>query len=215
MKSLLVTRYSLLTIMALVLLLFGCRSQKSATATTKEVVEVEAAGSVTTSTAERFQWLSRLSLDIDSFEIVWKSSAEDELAHLLPRRTHDCAVGELIMPTADHVPDYRNVAADTAMDLPEQFALAASRPRSANVVVLRGKHARLGKADIVQRNAARCTEQVDTLSAHRSIDKADHYARDNVGIAKPPDVTWWPWLLLAGLLVGFWLIIWLNYHRKR
>ena len=188
MKSLLVTRYSLLTIMALVLLLFGCRSQKTATATTKEVVEVEAAGSVTTSTAERFQWLSRLSLDIDSFEVN--------------------------IPTADHVPDYRNVAADTAMDLPEQFALCAVQPRSRSVV-LRGKHARLGKADIVQRDAARRAEQVDTLSAHRSIDKADHYARDNVGIAKPPDMTWWPWLLLAGLLVGFWLIIWLNIHRKR
>ncbi len=190
MKTLLVTRYSLLTIMALVLLLLdaSCRSQKTATATTKEVVEVEAAGSFSTSTAERFQWLSRLSLDIDSFEIE------------LPTH-HFAEIGKMV--------------GDTAMDLPEQFALAASRPRSANVVVLRGKHARLGKADIVQRDAARRAEQVDTLSAHRSIDKADHYARDNVGIAKPPDMTWWPWLLLAGLLVGFWLIIWLNYHRKR
>ena len=96
------------------------------------------------------------------------------------------------------------------MDLPGQFALAASRPHSANAVVLRGKHARLGRADIVQRDAARRAEQVDTLSAHRSIDKADHYARDNVGIMKPPDVTWWPWLLLAGLLVGFCMVIWLK-----
>ena len=175
--------------LAVVLLtIASCRSHKETTATTKEVVEVEAAGSFSTSTAERFQWLSRLSLDIDSFEVI--------------------------MPTADHVPDYRNVAADTAMDLPEQFALAASRPRSANVVVLRGKHASIGKADIVQRNSSSIAEQVDTLSAHRSMDKADHYARDNVGIVKPPDVTWWPWLILAGLLVGFWLIIWLK-HRGR
>ena len=175
--------------LAVVLLTFAsCRSHKEATATTKEEYDVEAAGSITTSTAERFQWLSRFALDIDSFEII--------------------------MPTADHVPDYRNVAADTAMDLPGQFALAASRPHSANAVVLRGKHARLGRADIVQRDAARRAEQVDTLSAHRSIDKADHYARDNVGIAKPPDVTWWPWLLLAGLLVGFWLIIWLQDKEK-
>ena len=177
------------TIMLVVVLLASCHSQKSATATTKEVVDVQAAGSNSIATTSRSQWLSRLSLDIDSFE--------------------------LIMPTADHVPDYRNMAADTAMDLPEQFALSASRPRSANVVVLRGKHARLGRADIVQRDAARRAEQVDTLSAHRSIDKADHYARDNVGIMKPPDVTWWPWLILAGALVGCWLIIWLNNHRKR
>ena len=174
--------------MALVLLLFGCRSHKEATATISEVVDIEAAGSVSTSTAERFQWLSRLSLDIDSFEVI--------------------------IPT-DHFAEIGKMDSVTAMDLPEQFALAASRPRSANVVVLRGKHASIGKADIVQRNAARCTSQVDTLSAHRSMDKTDHYARDNVGIVKPPDVTWWPWLLLAGLLVGFWLIIWLNNHRKR
>ena len=171
------------TIMLVVVLLASCRSQKTATATTKEVVDVQAAGSISTSTAERFQWISRLSLDIDSFEIE------------LP--TH-------------HFAEIGKMDGDTAMDLPELFALAASRPRSTNVVVLCGKHARLGKADIVQRYAARLAEQVDTLSAHRSIDKADHYARDNVGIAKPPNVTWWPWLILAGLLVGFWLIIWLK-----
>lgn len=170
--------------MLVVVLLTSCRSQKTATATTKEVVEVEAAGLITTSTAERFQWLSRFALDLDSFEII--------------------------MPTADHVPDYRNVAPDTAMNLPGQFAHAASRPRSANAVVLRGKHARLGRADIVQSDAQRHSEQVDTMSAHRSIDKADHYARDNVGIAKPPDVTWWPWLMLAGLLVGCCIVIWLK-----
>lgn len=49
---------------------------------------------------------------------------------------------EIIMPTAVRIPDCSNVAADTAMDLPEQFALAASRPHSANAVILRGKHAR-------------------------------------------------------------------------
>lgn len=189
MKSLLVTRYSLLTIMALVLLLFGCRSQKTATATTKEVVDVEAAGSFSTSTAERFQWLSRLSLDIDSFE--------------------------LIMPTADHVPDYRNMAADTANGQDKGLYTINNTPYTTSEarIILRGKHARLGRADIVQRDAARHSEQVDTLSAHRSIDKADHYARDNVGIVKPPDVTWWPWLMLAGLLVGCCIVIWLKKKR--
>ncbi len=175
--------------LAVVLLTFAsCRSHKEATGTTKEEYNVEAAGSSSIATTSRSQWLSRFSLDIDSFEII--------------------------MPTADRIPDYRNVATDTAMDLPEQFALAASRPHSANAVVLRGKHARLGRADIVQRDAARRAEQVDTLSAHRSIDKADHYARDNVGIMKPPDVTWWPWIMLAGLLVGFCIVIWLQDRGK-
>ena len=174
--------------LAVVLLTFAsCRSHKEATATTKEEYDVEAAGSITTSTAERFQWLSRFALDIDSFEII--------------------------MPT-QHFAEIGKMIGDTAMDLPGQFALAASRPHSANAVVLRGKHARLGKADIVQRDAARRAEQVDTLSAHRSIDKADHYARDNVGIAKPPDVTWWPWLMLAGLLVGCCIVIWFKKRSR-
>ena len=163
------------TAMLAVVLLVACRSHKEATATTKEQYDIEAAGSSSIATTSRSQWLSRLSLDIDSFEIV--------------------------IPT-QHFAEIGKMVGDTAMDLPEQFALAASRPRSANVVVLRGKHARLGKADIVLRDAARRAEQVDTLSAHRSIDRADQYARDNVGIMKPPDVTWWPWLLLTGLLVA-------------
>ena len=160
------------TAMLAVVLLGACRSHKEATATTKEQYDIETAGSSSIATTSRSQWLSRLSLDIDSFEM------------LIP-----------------------SLSLDTAMDLPEQFALAASRPRSANVVVLRGKHARLGRADIVQRDAARLAEQVDTLSAHRSIDRADHYARDNVGIMKPPDVTWWPWLLFTGLLIAAVIII--------
>ena len=168
--------------MLAVVLLVACRSHKETTATTKEQFDIEAAGSSSIATTSRSQWLSRLSLDIDSFEIV--------------------------LPT-DHFADIGKMMGDTAMDLPEQFALGAGQPRSRSVV-LRGKHARLGKADILQRDAARRAEQVDTLSAHRSIDKADHYARDNVGIMKPPDVTWWPWLLLAGLLVGFCIIIWLK-----
>ena len=174
------------TAMLAVVLLVACRSHKETTATTKEQFDIEAAGSSSIATTSRSQWLSRLSLDIDSFEIV--------------------------IPT-DHFADIGKMDSVSAMDLPEQFALGAGQPRSRSVV-LRGKHARLGKADILQRDAARLAEQVDTMSAHRSIDKADHYARDNVGIMKPPDVTWWPWLLLAGLLVGFCIVIWLQDRGK-
>ena len=174
------------TAMLAVVLLASCHSKKEVTATTKEQYDIETAGSIVTATDERLQWLSRLSLDIDSFEVV------------IPTR-HFAEIGKM--------------AGDTAMDLPEQFALSASQPRPGSVG-LRGKHARLGKADILQRDAARLAEQVDTLSAHRSIDKADHYARDNVGIMKPPDVTWWPWLLLTGLLVGSIIIIWLKERGK-
>ena len=174
------------TAMLAVVLLVACRSHKEATATTKEQYDIEAAGSSSIATTSRSQWLSRFALDIDSFEIV--------------------------IPT-HHFAEIGKMVGDTAMDLPEQFALGAVQP-ALRSVVLRGKHARLGKADIVQRDAARRAEQVDTLSAHRSIDKADHYARDNVGIAKPPDVTWWPWLMLAGLLVGCCIVIWFKKRSR-
>ena len=172
--------------MLAVVLLVACRSHKETTATTEEQHNIEAAGSSSIATTSRSQWLSRLTLDIDSFELV--------------------------MPT-DHFADIGKMDSVTAMDLPEQFALGAEQPRSRSVV-LRGKHARLGKADILQRDAVRLAEQVDTLSAHRSIDKADHYARDNVGIAEPPDITWWPWILLATLLLDIWLFIKLKKKDK-
>ena len=174
------------TAMLAVVLLVACRSHKEATATTKEQYDIEAAGSSSIATTSRSQWLSRLSLDIDSFEIV--------------------------IPT-HHFAEIGKMGGDTAMDLPEQFALGAGQP-TLRSVVLRGKHARLGKADIVQRDAARRGELGDTLSAHRSSDKADHCARGDVGIIKPPDVTWWPWLLLTGLLVGTIIIIWLKERGK-
>ena len=174
------------TAMLAVVLLVACRSHKEATATTKEQYDIEAAGSSSIATTSRSQWLSRISLDIDSFELV--------------------------IPT-HHFAEIGKMGGDTAMDLPEQFALGAVQP-ALRSVVLRGKHARLGKADIVQRDAARRAEQVDTLSAHRSIDKTDHYARDNVGIMMPPDVTWWPVLLLTEMLVGTIIIIWLKERGK-
>jgi hypothetical protein len=33
------------------------------------------------------------------------------------------------------------------------------------------------------------------------MDKSDHYARDTVGISKPPNITWWPWAILAALVL--------------
>ena len=197
------------TAMLAVVLLVACRSHKETTASTKEQFDIEAAGSSSIATTSRSQWLSRLSLDIDSFEFVIPTDHFADIGKISASRGQHHAR----MSVAEAQPDLSKMDSVTAMDLPEQFALGAGQPRSRSIV-LRGKHARLGKADILQRDAARLAEQVDTLSAHRSIDKADHYARDNVGIMKPPDVTWWPWLLLTGLLVGFCIVIWLQDRGK-
>ena len=54
------------------------------------------------------------------------------------------------------------------------------------MVVLKGKRASIGKADLAERNASRCARQVDSVASHRTIDKSDHYTHDTVGIYKPP-----------------------------
>ena len=47
--------------------------------------------------------------------------------------------------------------------------------------------------------ASRHTVQVDSVASRRTMDKSDHYARDTVGIYKPPNITWWPWAILVAL----------------
>ena len=155
----------------------SCRSQKQATTTMAENVEVAKAASSTTETAARTQWMSSLSIDLDSFE--------------------------LFMPMP--------FGTDTASSLPASADPTTSQPRlhAANMVVLKGKRASIGKADLAERNASRCARQVDSVSSHRTMDMSDHYARDTVGIAKPPDLKWLPWLLL--IIIGFWLYL---RHKK-
>ena len=147
----------------------SCRSQKQATTTVAENVEVAKAASTTTETAARTQWMSSLSIDLDSFE--------------------------LFMPMP--------FGTDTAPSLPAFANPTTSQPRlhAANMVVLKGKRASIGKADLAERNASRCARQVDSVASHRTMDMADHYARDTVGITKPPNITWWPLAILAALAI--------------
>ncbi len=144
----------------------SCRSQKQATTTVAENVEVAKAASTTTETAARTQWLSSLNIDLDSFE--------------------------LFMPMP--------FGTDTAACLPAFAEPYTSQPHfQKNMVVLKGKRASIGKADLAERNASRYASQVDSVAAHRTMDKSDHYARDTVGIKKHPDITWWPLAILVVL----------------
>ena len=158
--------FILLIIVALLCLSIAfpsCRSQKQATTTTSENVEVVKAASITTETAARTQWMSSLNIDLDSFEIF--------------------------MPFVD-----------SAIEVPEMAPYTPPcTAGKAQYAVLRGKRASIGRSDLVERNASRCASQVDSAASHRSMDRADHYARDTVAITKPPNVTWWPLAIIAAL----------------
>ena len=157
--------FILLIIVALLCLsitFHSCRSQKESAATITENVEVAKAASTTTETAARTQWMSSLSIDLDSFE--------------------------LFMPFVD-----------SAIEVPEMAPFTPSTAGKAHYAVLRGKRASIGRSDLAERNASRCASQVDSAASHRSMERADHYARDTVAITKPPNVTWWPLAIIAAL----------------
>ena len=168
-KGIIIFLVTAVVLLFLSIILPSCHSQKQATTTVAENVEVAKAASITTETAGRTQWMSSLSIDLDSFE--------------------------LFMPMP--------FGTDTASSLPAFADPSTSQPRlhAANMVVLKGKRASIGKADLAERNASRCARQVDSVASHRTMDMSDHYARDTVGIYKPPNITWWPWAILAALAI--------------
>ena len=88
---------------------------------------------------------------------------------------------------------------DSAIEVPEMAPFTPSTAGKAHYAVLRGKRASIGRSDLAERNASRCASQVDSAASYRSMDRADHYARDTVAITKPPTITWWPLAIIAAL----------------
>ena len=92
---------------------------------------------------------------------------------------------------------------DTAIEVPEMAPYTPPYTAGkAHYAVLRGKRASIGRSDLAERNASQCASQIDSAASHRTMDRADHYARDTVAITKPPNVTWWPLTILAALALA-------------
>ena len=89
--------------------------------------------------------------------------------------------------------------------------MAARQPPHGSVV-LRAKHASIGKSDRVERNSASFAQQADSMVAHRTMDRQEHTASDTVKVAKPPDLTWLSWAIIGGLIVVFAIIIWIEHE---
>ena len=88
---------------------------------------------------------------------------------------------------------------DSAIEVPEMAPFTPSTAGKAHYAVLRGKRASIGRSDLAERSASQCASQVDSAASHRSMDRADHYARDTVAITKPPNITWWPLAIIVAL----------------
>ena len=180
----------------LMVLLAGCRSKKEAMASTKENYDIEASGSASTATAARLQWLSQLSLDIDSFELFVPSD-------------HFAEIGKMVGDTVVMLKGVPTAAGHATADAVGYAAgnIAARQPRSSSVV-LRAKHASIGKSDKVERNSASFAQQADSMVAHRTMDKQEHTTSDTVKVAKPPDLTWAPWVIVGIAVAMFIFVIW-------
>jgi len=191
------------TVALAMVLLVACRSKKEATASTNEVHNAEAVSSATSASAESMQWLSRLSLDIDSFEM--EIPANRFAVH--GRTEHDTVVA--LQKVTEGAYQGKSTAGAAAFP---KGTIDARQPRQGSVV-LRARHASIGRSDKVERNSASCAQQADSTVAHRTMDKQQHTASDNVQVAKPPDLTWVPWAILAIVTVVFMWFIWHEYER--
>ena len=94
---------------------------------------------------------------------------------------------------------------DTAISHPELSPYSPeAKPYTAGgarYAVLRGKRATIGKSDLAERNASRCARQIDSVASHRTMDTAEQHASDTVAVYKPPDVTWWPLIIITALAI--------------
>lgn len=191
------TRF-IFSLISVSLILAACHSKKELTASTTEVCNIEAAGSSLTATGERLQWMSNLALEIDSFELFIPA---DHFA-VNGKMVHDTVVMLQQMTTGA---DFGN-ATTGAVGLPAG-TFAAAQPRNGSVV-LRARHASIGKSDKVERNSASFAQQADSMVAQRTMDNQQHTTSDNVQVAKPPDLTWVPWALVGGLIIIIVFILW-------
>jgi hypothetical protein len=150
----------ILAILVIPMVFTSCHTQKAVTQSDTTSVTVQAAAHDSIATASRLQWMGSLNLELDSFEII------------LPYHFLDGT--KMIMDSA--------VAA-------EDNALFQERPhRQAGAVVLKGKHASLGKADVVTRDQSRTTTHSDTVAATAQSAQQRQTDQSTTAMAKPPNM---------------------------
>ena len=140
----------MLLTLAVLAMLVGCRSQKKVVKTEIATADTCSVSSASTLATERLRWMDSLTLDLDSFEIEWRMALD-----------HFADIGKMMGDTA-MVASRSSAAAVT-----DGFAQFTAQPRTGSVV-LRAKHASVGKVGRLERNSASCSQQADSVDHHRT-----------------------------------------------
>ena len=183
-------RKMLLTL-AVLAMLVGCRSQKKVVKTEIATADTCSVSSASTMATERLRWMDSLALDLDSFEIEWRMAPH-----------HFADIGKMMGDTA------MVASRSSAVTVTDGFAQSTAQPRTSSVV-LRAKHASVGKVGRLERNSASCSQQADSVEAHRTSTADEHTTSESVQVAKPPDLTWLTWALLGALVFIIAIVLWL------
>ena len=177
--------------LAVLAMLVGCRSQKKVVKTEIATADTCSVSSASTMATERLRWMDSMTLNLDSFEIEWR----------MPQQ-HFADIGKMIRDTM------QGSYSSSAVSVTDGFAQFTAQPRPSSVV-LRAKHASLGKVGRLERNSASCSQQADSAEAHRTSTADEHTTSESVQVAKPPDLTWLTWALLGALVFIIAVVLWL------
>lgn len=189
MKNSLITHLSSLIMLmaAMLLLASGCRSQKKVVKSEVAIADTCSVSSLSTTAVERLRWMDSISLHFDSLELEWRMPAD-----------HFAEIGNMAYDTAQRKNPY------TIHDTP----YTASEAR----LTLRARHASLGKVGRLERGSASCAQQADSVMHHRTSASDMKTDNDTTAIAKPPDLEWLTFAIIAGLVVVFIIIFWIEYE---
>ena len=184
----------MLLTLAVLAMLVGCRSQKKVVKTEIATADTCSVSSASTMATERLRWMDSLTLDLDSFEIEWRMAPN-----------HFADIGKMMGDTA------MVASRSSAAPVTDGFAQFTAQPRTGSVV-LRAKHASVGKVGRLERNSQSCAQQADSVDHHRTSASDMKTDNDTTAIAKPPDLEWLTFAIIAGLVVVFIIIFWIEYE---
>lgn len=188
--------------MAVLAMLVGCRSQKKMVKSEVAIADTCSVSSSITTATERLRWMDSISLHFDSLELEWRVPA-DHFADI-GNMAYDTAQSSLWQSSKAEKED---VAVKGLYTLPFNH-YTASEAR----LTLRAKHASLGKVGRLERGSSSHAQQADSVMHHRTSASDMKTDNDTTAIAKPPDLEWLTWAVIAGLVVVFIIIFWIEYE---